>query len=89
MHTVSRKTGPKTKLGSKLEHGMGAVMIGSVASAPVAMLATGTAAGVLALPLLGLAPLMFTERKKSVNERKQGQAERTEAYLQSLRESIE
>ena len=88
MHTVSRRKGPQTKLGSRLEHGMGAVMIGSVAVAPVAMIATGTAAGVLALPLIGLAPLAFLGRQPSVKEKKQNQSERTEAYLEDLRQSM-
>ena len=63
---------PKTKPGSYIEDAMVKGMILMMAGSPILILASGNVAGLLALPLLLLVPLVFTDtRRTSDQERKQ------------------
>jgi Na+/serine symporter len=61
-------TPPRTKAESHIENVMGKGMILTMASSPIFILASGNFAGLLALPLLSLAPLAFADSRRKSDE---------------------
>ena len=59
---------PKTKAGSYIENITGKGMVLPIAFSPVLIIASGNLAGLLALPLLALAPLVLDDSRRKSDE---------------------
>ena len=76
----------KTPLGAHVE-AMGArLVILPVVLSPLIILGSGNAAGILAMPLLLLAPFLFMPRKKSQDEYKKEAADKLKRQYRHLME---